>query len=105
MAILVEDLACRVEGAAPSELSRVQAVLAEGVISALSSSGDSGVFEAAGGHLVKASQQRRSIAVASSALNTLSKRQLHNLYTRWKQVHSGKLNALFVKLLTTSRCG
>lgn len=53
MAILIEDVACRVEAASPSELSRVQSRLAGGVVGALTRAGDVTALEAGGGHVVK----------------------------------------------------
>ena len=53
MAILVEDVACRVEAASPSELGRVQSRLAGGVVGALTRAGDVAALEAGGGHVVK----------------------------------------------------
>lgn len=56
----MEDVACRVESASPSELDRIQKYLAEGIIGALSSSGDSAMLEAAGSHVVKVRIHKRA---------------------------------------------
>lgn len=53
VAILIEDVACRVEAASPSELGRVQSRLAGGVVGALTRAGDVTALEAGGGHVVK----------------------------------------------------
>ena len=55
MAILVEDVACRVGGSSPSELSRVQAQLTEGVVGTLAKAEDAAALEAAGEQVVTAS--------------------------------------------------
>lgn len=54
-AILVEDVACRIEGASPAELAKVQTHLGEGIVGALSAAGDEAALEAAGAHAVKVS--------------------------------------------------
>ncbi|CAM9525285.1 unnamed protein product, partial [Ectocarpus sp. 8 AP-2014] len=53
VAILMEDVACRVEDASASELASVQGRLADGVVSALACAEDPSALRAAGGHVVK----------------------------------------------------
>ncbi|CAN0286445.1 unnamed protein product, partial [Ectocarpus sp. 12 AP-2014] len=53
VAILMEDVACRMEDASASELASVQGRLADGVVSALACAKDPLALRAAGGHVVK----------------------------------------------------
>ncbi|CAM9315551.1 unnamed protein product, partial [Ectocarpus sp. 6 AP-2014] len=53
VAILMEDVACRMEDASTSELASVQGRLADGVVSALACAKDPSALRAAGGHVVK----------------------------------------------------
>lgn len=78
VAILVEDVTCRMEEASAPQLASVQGRLADGVVSALACAEDPLALQAAGAHVVKASLSR-----------LVSSRQSAEQRRKWSQTGTG----------------